>query len=71
MTRKPEHWTPHKSLTVFDLRGAPLHNGLGWSFWSHPTLGDKAPILAVSLDFIGPQGPIVYNTGDFHLPETL
>jgi len=69
MAKKPTHWT-ETSINPHRL-GEPLGRAFGWTFYEHPTKGDEAPILAATLDRIGPQGPIVYNTHDFDMPDYL
>lgn len=51
--------------------GAPLGHAMGWAFYEHPDYGDEFPILATRLDKIGPNGPIVYSTNDYDLPDYL
>lgn len=58
-------------IKALDLRGEPLARAAGWTFWEHPTLGDEHPVLAVTLDNIGDNGPIVYNTLDFDVPDQI
>jgi hypothetical protein len=70
MAKVSEKWT-ETEIRWNDLRGAPLAKAFGWTFWEHPTLGDKHPVLAVTLDRIGEHGPVVYNTHDFHVPEYI
>lgn len=72
MPHKPEHWTETDIRWTMQLQGSgPLARCMGWSFYEHPTLGDEGHVLAVSLDFIGPNGPVVYDTGDYDVPEFL
>lgn len=72
MTHKPEHWT-EVDIDWKEVAGtgAPLALAAGWSFFEHPALGDEGTVLAVSLDFIGNNGPLVFDTHDFDIPETL
>lgn len=70
MTMKPDHWTA-TTIPALSLRGAPLASAFGWTFWEHPTEGDEHPVLAVSLDRMGDNGPIVWNTHDMDVPEYL
>jgi hypothetical protein len=67
---KPKDWTETK-IRFNDLRGEPIARSFGWTFWEHPKLGDEHPILAATLDKIGDDGPIVYNTHDFDVSEYL
>lgn len=69
MARIPTDWT-ETDLDVFTL-GEPIARAFGISFYEHPTKGDEVPILAATLDRIGPKGPIVWNTHDFDVPEYL
>ena len=71
MTHKPEHWT-ETDLGYTDLTPElMLAQAGGWVFFEHPELGDEHPVLAASLDFLGENGPVIYNTRDFDVPEVL
>lgn len=71
MTIKPAHWTETTLDVTQVCTGTKLAHTFGWSFWEHPTKGDEGHVLTVSLDRIGPNGPIVYDTGDYGVPEFL
>lgn len=51
------------------VSGVPIARAAGWSFYENPNEGGN--VLAMSLDRIGPEGPIVYDTGSPDLPEYL
>lgn len=72
MTHKPEHWTA-TDLRWIDVSTVEslLHQACGWSFFEHPTEGDEHPVLAMSLDYITEEGPVVWNTHDYDVPEYL
>jgi hypothetical protein len=71
MARIPTDWTETNLTAERVCTGEPLARAAGITFWEHPRLGDLHPILAVTLDKIGPKGPIVWNTHDFDIPEYL
>lgn len=71
MSRLPTEWIATELSYADVVRGEPLARSFGWTFWEHPQLGDGFPVLAISLDRIGDHGPIVYNTGDYDVPEYL
>lgn len=69
MTTIPRTWEP--TMINAAKLGTPLARAFGWTFYEHPTEGDEHPILAVSMDVMGKFGPMVYNTGDYDIPEYL
>lgn len=73
MSYIPKGWnaiTPTKS-TNWRTLGEPLYRGMGWSFYEDPVHGDEAPLLALSLDFIGEDGPVIFRTTEYEVPEFL
>lgn len=71
MTHKPDHWTETKLHYIEVGSHPPLAQAAGWAFFEHPTKGDEGTVLAISLDFIGDDGPLVFDTHDFDVPEYL
>ena len=71
MTQVPDGWKA-TDLTWRDVAASTqLEQVFGWTFFEHPTKGDEGHVLAISLDHIGPNGPIVYDTGEYEVPEYL
>jgi hypothetical protein len=58
-------------MRFFDLKGDPLGRAGRWVFYEHPTKGDEHPLLATSFDYIGDDGPVVFNTLDYDLPDAI
>lgn len=69
MVHKPAHWEATEISWKEVSVSASLGQVAGWTFFEHPTLGDGATVLAVSLDRIGENGPIVFDTLDYDIPE--
>jgi hypothetical protein len=44
---------------------------MGWTFWEHPTKGDEGHVLAITLDRIEADGPVVYDTGEYEVPDYM
>lgn len=71
MSSIPAEWneiTPTES-TNWRTLSEPLGHCGRWGFFEDPVHGDEAPLLALSLDFIGDDGPLIFRTNHYHLPS--
>ena len=69
MTMKPDHWTEARGVVWTEaVCRAQLAQSCGWNFYAAAEDGN---VLAISLDYIGSDGPVVFDTGAPELPATL
>jgi len=69
MTMKPDHWTEARNTVWTDVvTRSQLAQSCGWNFYAPK---DGGNVLALSLDYIGEAGPVVFDTGAPELPAIL
>lgn len=73
MSHIPQGWTQITPTNTTNWRtlGEPLGHLMGWGFFEDPVHGDEAPLLALSLDFIGDDGPLIFQTTEYEIPDFL
>ena len=69
MAMKPDHWTEARGVVWTEaVCRSQLAQSRGWNFFAPK---DGGNVLALSLDWIGEAGPVVFDTGSPELPAIL
>lgn len=72
MSNIPSKWTDANiDWSDLDTHAPVAGPVMGWVFYERPDHQDGDTLLALSLDHIGPCGPVVFDTNSDHVPDYI